>query len=251
MSPEAENHTKVKPLPPKRAEFVRQYLVDLNGTQAAIRAGYSPKSAKQQADQLLSILDVQRAVKAAMDERAARTEITADAVLRKWWDIANANANEVIQHRRGACRYCYGEDHLFQWRSQREYDEAVEEATRTSQPLPVCDGGFDYDPMLAPHAKCPECAGHGESRVYALDTANLSGPALLLYAGVKATRDGLEIKLRDQDKALENVARHLGMFNDKLTLKGEAENPLTLLIKQIQGSSLPVVANPPDDEDDE
>jgi len=67
----------------------------------------------------------------------------------------------------------------------------------------------------------------------------------------KATRDGLEIKLRDRDKALENVARHLGMFNDKVRLQGDAENPLSLLIKQIQGSAMPVVANPPDDEDDD
>ena len=39
------------------------------------------------------------------------------------------------------------------------------------------------------------------------------------------------------------------MFNDKLTLKGEAENPLTLLIRQIQGNAMPVVANPPPDDE--
>jgi phage terminase small subunit len=38
--------------------------------------------------------------------------------------------------------------------------------------------------------------------------------------------------------ASENVARHLGMFNDKLTLAGERENPLQLLIRELQGSAL-------------
>ena len=66
---------------------------------------------------------------------------------------------------------------------------------------------------------------------------------------MKQTAGGLEIKLRDRDKAMENVARHLGMFNDKLTLKGEAENPLTLLIREIQGNAMPVVQNPPPDDD--
>ena len=42
----------------------------------------------------------------------------------------------------------------------------------------------------------------------------------VLYAGVKQTKDGLEIKMHDQQKALENVARHLGMFQDKLVVEG-------------------------------
>jgi hypothetical protein len=60
-----------------------------------------------------------------------------------------------------------------------------------------------------------------------------------------------KLKLADKKGALELLMRHMGMFNDKLKLAGEAENPLTLLIKQIQGSALPVVANPPDDEDED
>lgn len=48
--------------------------------------------------------------------------------------------------------------------------------------------------------------------MYGLDTRKLTGPARLLYAGAKATRDGFEIKLQDQARGLENVAKHLGMF---------------------------------------
>lgn len=69
------------------------------------------------------------------------------------------------------------------------------------------------------------------------DTRHLKGAARKLYAGVKTTQHGIEIKTRDQDAALNSVARHLGMFNDKLTLKGDAENPLLTLIQSISGPS--------------
>jgi len=47
-----------------------------------------------------------------------------------------------------------------------------------------------------------------------------------------------KIKLADKLRALELLGRHLGMFNDKLTLAGDKENPLVLLLKQVQGSAL-------------
>lgn len=50
------------------------------------------------------------------------------------------------------------------------------------------------------------------------DTRKLKGPAKALYDGVKVTKDGFEVKTLDRQKALDNVARHLGMFNDKLEL---------------------------------
>lgn len=68
-------------LNPKRARFVAEYLVDLNGTQAAIRAGYSPKTARQQADQLLSKLDVKEAVAKAQADKAIEVGRTAQDVL--------------------------------------------------------------------------------------------------------------------------------------------------------------------------
>ncbi len=68
-------------LTPKQEVFVREYLVDLNATQAAIRAGYSAATAEVQGHQLLKKTLVAAAVQAAMDARSARTEITADYVL--------------------------------------------------------------------------------------------------------------------------------------------------------------------------
>lgn len=68
-------------LTPKQALFVQEYLVDLNATQAAIRAGYSPKTAKSIGDENLTKPDVAAAVSAAMTKRSARVEITQDYVL--------------------------------------------------------------------------------------------------------------------------------------------------------------------------
>ncbi len=70
-----------KALTPKQEAFVREYLIDLNGTQAAIRAGYSAKTANEQAARLLANVSVADAVQAGMDARAERTGITADYVL--------------------------------------------------------------------------------------------------------------------------------------------------------------------------
>ena len=56
-----------KKLTPKQAEFVRQYLVDLNATQAAIRAGYSEKTANEQGSRLLANVSVSQAIVAAKD----------------------------------------------------------------------------------------------------------------------------------------------------------------------------------------
>jgi phage terminase small subunit len=67
----------------RRDRFVQEYLVDLNGTQAAIRAGYSPRSADVTASRLLGNARVAAAVQAAMDERARRVGMTADEVLRE------------------------------------------------------------------------------------------------------------------------------------------------------------------------
>lgn len=68
-------------LTPKQRRFVEEYLKDLNGTQAAIRAGYSAKTANEQSSQLLAKLNVKEAVQLRMDKRSKRVEITADYVL--------------------------------------------------------------------------------------------------------------------------------------------------------------------------
>lgn len=68
---------------PKQEAFVREYLIDLNATQAAIRAGYSAKTAQEQGSRLLSNVMVATAISEAAARRAERVEIDADYVLRQ------------------------------------------------------------------------------------------------------------------------------------------------------------------------
>jgi len=70
-----------KGLTPKQATFVQEYLKDLNGTQAAIRAGYSKKTANEQAARLLANASVQAAVTKGREKLAAKAEVTAERVL--------------------------------------------------------------------------------------------------------------------------------------------------------------------------
>lgn len=66
---------------PKQALFVQEYLVDLNGTQAAIRAGYAPKAAQEMASENLSKPIIAAAIKEALDKRKQKVEVEADWVL--------------------------------------------------------------------------------------------------------------------------------------------------------------------------
>ena len=76
--------TRVAKLTPKQQRFVEEYLIDLNATQAAIRAGYSAKTAEVIGHENLRKPNIQSEIDKVMGERSARTEITADRVLREY-----------------------------------------------------------------------------------------------------------------------------------------------------------------------
>jgi len=63
---------------PKQARFVQEYLIDLNATQAAIRAGYSERTAQEQGSRLLSNVMVSRAIAEGQAKYAKRAEMDAD-----------------------------------------------------------------------------------------------------------------------------------------------------------------------------
>lgn len=70
-------------LTPKQQRFVDEYLVDLNATQAAIRAGYSAKTADQQGSRLLANVKVAAAIREARADLQARTQVTQEWVIEK------------------------------------------------------------------------------------------------------------------------------------------------------------------------
>ena len=81
---------------PRQKRFVDEYLVDLNATQAAIRAGYSSKTAKQQSSRLLlTNVDVASAIATSKQERSDATNIDAEWVLNKAVDLYQRCAQEV------------------------------------------------------------------------------------------------------------------------------------------------------------
>lgn len=228
----------------KQQRFVEEYLIDLNATRAYKAAGYSVKSdnaAAVEGHKLLRNPKIASEVQKAMDERSERTEITADMVLRRWYDLAMADPNELIQLRRLNCRHCHGVDHEYQWKDEKEYEEAVEAAIASAQVLskkkgeavepviPSAAGGYGYHRLADPDPDCPVCRGEGRLDLHMADTRKLGPRARLLYAGVKQTQAGIEIKMHDQAKALENVARHLGMFKDKMELTGQDGGPLQVI----------------------
>lgn len=83
-------------LTPKQKLFIEEYLIDLNATQAAIRAGYSPRNADKIGSELLGKTRVSDEIKKAMAERSRRTGINQDRVLMELAKIAFVNPAEVV-----------------------------------------------------------------------------------------------------------------------------------------------------------
>lgn len=231
---EAPKSAKAAPRVPEaglsdlEARFVQEYLVDLNGTQAYLRTkpGAAETTARTEASRMLAKHNIAAAVAKAKAERAARTDITADTAIREAWAIMTADPRELMEYRVGCCRYCWGDDHRYQ-RTQAEFDSAEQANARANEAAieakkPVTDfdklGGVGFDKRRAPNPECPECAGEGIGRTVFKDTSTISPAAASLFAGVKETREGMEIRLHSKDAAMDKVFRHLGLYNDKIQL---------------------------------
>lgn len=80
----------------KQQRFCDEYLIDLNATQAAIRAGYSPGTAEQAASRLLTIVKVSDEIAREMAERSKRTGINQDRVVKELAKLAFVNIADVV-----------------------------------------------------------------------------------------------------------------------------------------------------------
>lgn len=170
-------------LTPKQQRFVDEYLIDLNATQAAIRAGYSAKSAEVQGARLLSNAKVKAAVDEAVAARAERTGITADRVLQEYAKLGFSDIR----------------------------------------------GFFTPGGNLMPIEDLPDDLAAAISSVEVV-TKTLPGTATETLEdqphGGALKRAGAEVeythklKLWDKGRALDSIARHLGMFKDNLNLTG-------------------------------
>lgn len=226
MAKAKEPERPERPLTGKQAAFVAEYLIDMSATQAAIRAGYSTRTAAAIGAENLTKPQIASAIQAAQAKRAERLEITADALVRQNWELANADPNELIQFRRVCCRHCYGINFEYQF-THAEMTRAFRswEAKQTKNSKEVFDrqGGEGFDRRKPPRDDCPECNGMGDGEVFLHDTRNLSPAARLLYAGVKQTKDGIEIKMHSQQDARSEVAKLLGFYKEKESSVDPAE----------------------------
>jgi phage terminase small subunit len=88
---------KSKPLTPKQAAFCAEYLIDLNATQAAIRAGYGEKTARSVGAENLTKPDIQAEVSRLMADRSKRVEVTADTVLAELLKLAMTDIGQAFR----------------------------------------------------------------------------------------------------------------------------------------------------------
>lgn len=242
-------------LTPRQQRFVDEYLVDLNATQAAIRAGYSPGTAGAIGFALLQKPEIEAGIAAARLKQQERTQITADRVVSELAMIALADARELVEYIVGCCRHCHGEG--FNWqRTVAEMNHDREQWAEKGKPPDEFDvrGGIGFNPHKAPHPACPECMGRGHGRTFVCDTRKLSPAAAALYAGVKETKDGIEVKMHSKMEAFEKLAKHLGLYERHNQQKAD---PLKVLLTAIAGQSggsamssfQPVARDPEHDED--
>lgn len=246
----------------KHIRFAQHIADGVSGTEAALLAGYSPKSASAAGVRLRKSPTMAELIKEQREIRANVSKyLNKEWVINRWIAIARADPNELMQHRRVCCRYCHGENHNYQW-TEKEYESALNSAldnvAKDGQPapLPVPDlkGGLGYTRTLPPSPTCPECSGEGESEVFLHDSRGRSP----LYKGAKQTKNGIEIMTYDQEEALANIAAYLGMtrqvagvnvtvpigiqnnLNDGRPVKEMTEEELTTIV--LSGNAPPLSA---------
>lgn len=164
----------------KQQRFCDEYLIDLNATQAAIRAGYSEKNADKIGSELLGKTRVAEYIQERKLDRVKRTEITQDMVLRELAIIAFSNAADyasVIEK------------------------QAMIEVDGLTVPMVDADGNKvmyrTVEPVL---------------------TADLTEEQKKALSVIKKGRDGFEVKPYDKVKALELLGKHLGMWTEKIEM---------------------------------
>ncbi|WP_281853071.1 terminase small subunit [Enterobacter sp. 200527-13] len=214
----------------QQRRFVAEYLKDGNATQAAIRAGYSKKSAEQIGYQLLQKTSVAQAIAQQQKASIARTLGSADEVLAQMWQLATFDANQLSQYRRGACRYCWGFGHHYQWRDAVEFEEKRLEAVERDRREPEDSGGYGYDHNREPHPECPRCNGDGIGQPYFPDTRKLPAATRLRFCSLFRTgkpSSGKRSLVTGQSATLNSAttsSRQPGMEPE--TLAGTSTNPV-------------------------
>lgn len=204
--------------------FARQLILLRDDEVAAYRMAYattaqSITTIRHNASEVLKRPAVRSFVAELRERAAIKFDVTMQQILQYWWAIGTADPNQLMAIRRTNCRHCWGHNFDFQWKdidewvrvSVRETEIAVDE----KRPPKVIDdrGGYGFREWSDPNTECPKCEGLGYEKDWIADTTKLEGGARYLYAGFKRTKNGIEILTRNQDEAIANIAKAIGMFN--------------------------------------
>lgn len=223
LSPEDE---LLASMDPRHVLFVEHYLIELNATRA-YKAAFDPAMRENVAgacaSRLLGTANVRKLLACRVKAMFDRSESLQDRMLAQQFAVAFADPNELVEHRREACRFCHGLDHKYQFTPRGLEDQMVKwkqevrEALNAKEDPPEWDelGGTGFDPRREPHEDCPECFGEGVARVVMKDTRDLSPAAKALYASAKHGKDGIEIVMHSQEKARDVLLKILKLYDDK------------------------------------
>lgn len=214
----------------REARFVEIYLGTHRVGQSYIDAGFTPKNmnvACAAGSRLLSGVKCRAYVAKRTKEMFARLEESQDRLIRTTIDVAYTDVNELVEYRRGACRYCYGRLNRYQ-HTAGEWERALEAHEKRRETLvgagkpdpgPLdTKGGVGYDKRREPNEDCPECFGAGIGEQIIKDSRLLSPAARALYAGVKEGKDGLQPLMHSQEKARDMLAKLLKLTDDTTTV---------------------------------
>lgn len=187
----------------RQFRFVLEYCKHENATKAAESAGYEPVSAHTTGCRLLKNEEVLARIAERRAELAVVAQLTPEWVLKQWFDIASANPDDIVKIKVSCCAQCYDDETC-----------AVIEAAGLG------------DTLNNPNPDCILCYGQGIKTMIITDTRRLSGAARRLFAGAQQTKDGIKVLFRDQDAALANLSKYLGMIVDKKELSGPGGGPV-------------------------
>jgi len=210
----------------RSARFIDLYLSTLDAGSAYTESGFTAKSryvAQVAASRLLNSVKGRAYLAKRAKAMFERAEGEQDRLMRTLTFAAFADPNELVAHRVGCCRYCWGklnrwqftagewEDALLKWEEKRA--KAIE-AEKPDPGEMDTKGGTGFLKSREPNPDCPECCGEGEARIVFKDTSTLSPAAQALYAGTERTRDGVKVNVHSQDRARELLARILKLTDD-------------------------------------
>lgn len=223
---------KKRKISKQEGEFARKY-VECGKPGEAYKFAYVCKNLtanqiSQKASQLKNRQAIKELIESLQKKISKDAEFGIQQVVEIWQDIATADPNELSSNLRRCCRYCYGRGHHYQWKDKAEFGYALGLALKhkpgkgeARQPVPSDEGGYGFNFTFRPHPECTECRGEGHLDTFFADTRNLSRAGRRLFAGIKKTKDGLQVVTRDQDAALANLAKFYGMMPDKVQVTGE------------------------------